>query len=941
MENRKVSFLINKQIPDFIRSENPKFISFIEKYYEWLEQNGNVLSETNNLFDSFDIDTANETYLQYLRDDLMPYFPENMAANKKLFLKLIKHFYNSKGTLESLKFAFRAFYNDDSDVYFPKQDILKVSDGKWVLPLALRIDTTDDNIFNLEKIKITGENSKATAFVEKVIKSVDRQLGIEYVEIYISNIERLFETGENIYGIFYNNVGNPVTVTGRIVGALSELKIDSNNRGLYYNGYDATTGYEGDPVTIVGGLNSSSGSPIGARATVGETTKGSVTNIYVLNGGFGFRETSQYPGASEIDFYGGYSSSSSINNIHETRAEISLLDKQIYRTLNVSSTVIDEFDEQLISQIDPYSNTIITTLSTYQSLNVHPISFVTITGQGGGYKEKPTAEVYSFYNESTGESIIGTSGSPIIFSVNADNYEYVSSNSSPSLKTTYGLEKDDLIRIIDNASRINEIKKISSVTESTITFTEKSPISISGLRAYKILKRDLRVLGSLGRISIHDGGSNYAIGDNLIFTGGSGYGANGTVTGIHSANAGIKTVDIVEHSSNVYIRGGEGYSMNSLPSIFVSSANGSGADLIVTEILGDGEILDLSTSKIGAISTIRVSSYGYDYVDSPYISLRNIDLQVSNVTQGKLFVSNTKVYQGISNTNFTFSAYVDEYNDSTGLLRLFNYSGNLSNTSLLMSDDNIVSGNVYSYSIYGDGKAKASAKFENGLIRLPGIYLNTDGHISSDKFIQDDDMYHNYSYIVETQHDYKDFKTAFNEVFHPVGTKVFVRKSTNIEDQLTSNVNSTITIVNTIDTTFNVSSGSNTVICTNNSFNLTQSINVGDTIVFTNMYKTISGLANVTSSSNVVSGNGTNFINDVREDDTIVISGSNLSISSIESSNVMIMEDNFVSTSNNLIIQIMYNEFKKVSFVNANTIIVDSNVKSNSLYVPAILYKTV
>ena len=57
------------------------------------------------------------------------------------------------------------------------------------------------------------------------------------------------------------------------------IKIDPINRGLYYNGYDPDLGYDGDPVTIIGGLNPQSANPVGALATVGTVLKGSVKNI--------------------------------------------------------------------------------------------------------------------------------------------------------------------------------------------------------------------------------------------------------------------------------------------------------------------------------------------------------------------------------------------------------------------------------------------------------------------------------------------------------------------------------------------------------------------------------------------------------------------------------------------------------------------------------------
>ena len=62
------------------------------------------------------------------------------------------------------------------------------------------------------------------------------------------------------------------------------------------------------------------------------------------------------------------------------------------------------------------------------------------------------------------------------------------------------------------------------------------------------------------------------------------------------------------------IRGGEGYDAAHLPLITINTVSGTGASLIAKEILGDGEELELSTTRIGSISSLRVISYGYDYI---------------------------------------------------------------------------------------------------------------------------------------------------------------------------------------------------------------------------------------------------------------------------------------------------------------------------------------
>ena len=54
---KRISALVNKQLPDFITAEYPKFSAFLQKYYEQLELRGQPLDIIQNLTQYSDIDT--------------------------------------------------------------------------------------------------------------------------------------------------------------------------------------------------------------------------------------------------------------------------------------------------------------------------------------------------------------------------------------------------------------------------------------------------------------------------------------------------------------------------------------------------------------------------------------------------------------------------------------------------------------------------------------------------------------------------------------------------------------------------------------------------------------------------------------------------------------------------------------------------------------------
>ena len=919
------SSIVAQQLPDFVRGDYPQFVAFLQKYYEWMELTGNASHESQQLSVIQDVDLAPDYYIDQIRKEFLPYFPEVSTLDSRKFIKLVNQFYSAKGTPDSVKFLFKAIFNEEIEITFPKDDVLKTSDGKWVLPLALRIDTDDLNILNISNSLITGETSKATALVENVLRSIDRQLGITYIEAYVSNVQRLFQTGETVTAT-YNNGITDITVSGKLIGALSEIKIDPNNRGLYYNAYDPTVGYQGDPVSIVGGLNPASNTPIGAIAYVGSTTKGAITDIVVVTGGFGFRDPSLYPGSSFVDFKNGFD-----NTIFgsEAQAQISLLDYSTTRSMNLSNTTIETIYSLTLDQASQNSNvqnSSVRTLSSYETIDVYPISYVSITGAGGGYANKPEVDVYSLYNENNEDVLV----------INACN---ILKNSSVITDNTQNLtlsfEIGDTIRLYING-KLDDIMKVTAVTTNTLTVNQVFRNDIDGVQVYKVTKNVVSQLGSLGRVEVLDPGINYAVGQYIVFSGGSGYGANASITEVY-ANNGIKTVQF--NQTTGYITGGEAYTSTTLPTLSVSTVSGTGAQLRISEITGDGESLGLTTTKIGAISSLRVVSYGYDYVSVPVVSLRNADLIVTGVTAGQIFVSNTAVYQGTSNSTASWTAYVDSFDQDTGKLRVFDYKGTFNNSLSVKAFDNTVSANVSSIQVYGDGRAKGTANFENGLIRYPGIYLNTDGHLSSDKRLQDGKYYHNFSYVINTNQDYSSFKTPLNNIVHPIGMATFVNRLSDHTVNVSSNLTDTILKTSTLVDSFNVRTGANNIVSTNVSANLRLTVSVGDVVTVGTLTKRLSGTANTTAQSNTVVGVNTNFLNELQDGDIVYLSTGNTETVTVTGNNSIYTQNTIGVTNTGVLINLVFSDTKTVTFVNANTILVDTNFSTNASYANVSLQK--
>jgi hypothetical protein len=79
--------------------------------------------------------------LTELQKEIGAPIPRQFAADPRKFYKRVTEYYRGRGTPASIETFFRVLFNDDVEIYFPKEDMLIPSDGKW-------FDRTDDVIAN-------------------------------------------------------------------------------------------------------------------------------------------------------------------------------------------------------------------------------------------------------------------------------------------------------------------------------------------------------------------------------------------------------------------------------------------------------------------------------------------------------------------------------------------------------------------------------------------------------------------------------------------------------------------------------------------------------------------------------------------------------------------------------------------------------------------------
>jgi hypothetical protein len=264
---KKLSSQIESQFPGFIREEGPQFVSFLKAYFEYLEQSGNAVSAIRSIQDNQDIDRTVDSFVEYFRREFMKDIPKDALADQRLLTKHIRQFYRSRGTPESYRFLFRALYNKEIEFYYPGDDILRASDGRWLKESKLRVgEPSNINPTQFGGIKVTGATSGATAVVQSVVSIIAS--GVTVYDMTVETVSGLFQDGERIF----DADGNYATVNAQI-GPITDINVTSG--GAFH---------ENDDIVEIGGASSSTS----ARGIITSVTDTSALTVRLVKTGSGY-----------------------------------------------------------------------------------------------------------------------------------------------------------------------------------------------------------------------------------------------------------------------------------------------------------------------------------------------------------------------------------------------------------------------------------------------------------------------------------------------------------------------------------------------------------------------------------------------------------------------------------------------------------------------------
>ena len=233
----------------------------------------NPVQNIQQLLAYADVDNTVYDFLDKFRDSFMEAMPNTVAdgLSKRKLIKNIKDMYAAKGTEKGHKLFFRILFNEEATIAYPRDNLLRPSDGKWTTDKVIRVvETGTTNFSNSVGETLTGSTSEATAIIASVIKFREGATQIVELNLDADSVSGTFVSGEIA-------TATDTTLDLEISGEIKSVVIDGTVSigGAYYD--------TNDPVHVTGGNGNDA-----ATASVESAGAGSIDEILIEDGGTGY-----------------------------------------------------------------------------------------------------------------------------------------------------------------------------------------------------------------------------------------------------------------------------------------------------------------------------------------------------------------------------------------------------------------------------------------------------------------------------------------------------------------------------------------------------------------------------------------------------------------------------------------------------------------------------
>ena len=750
----KTSILVKRQLPEFVREEYPLFISFLEAYYEFLENKqginkNDLIVQSKKLREIFDVDASVDEFENQFFNTFAKFLPKDSQVDKAFLLKNVLPLYQSKGSEESFKFLFRLLFREEIQIEYPRDSILIASDGKWQIDNTLKISTDISSFY-------FGDGTTTEFPLLRCVCPITGALLLPEVTVFVNDAEQssgftvfksynkiIFDSPLDVNDkleIFYRAVDGEIFVNRKLVGTKSgatalvekifssiinnqiirELYLDSKSiTGIFQLGELVTTNaFVGDNLinvnlrtlselqsinVIDGGSKYNVGDPvivnapqaeIVPRAIVSKVFKANIDNIEILERGAGFQVGAEV----FLDGEGKPAVDISVNSVFLDSPD----------TANVFTVYSD-----VISDIDP-ANTSIDDLSYGMS------------GIVSGNANTTIAEAFSNLSFVNIGEIIGVQ-------IDFAEIEYL-------LPPEIDVEPAKL-----------EISNTGFTTTNTVV----------SIKSY----------GSLGKTNINDGGQDYAYGDELVFTNEPGYfgfGAEAIVTEV-DGNGTILKVEFVPAK----ISGTVNVASNSTVTV-------DGNDTLFEDELFVGRQIYINGETKTVVEIISNTSLNVDSTFSESYTEVPIRLYGKYLTGGQGYLQEALPTVTVS-SDFGTDANIEVVcimGDGEELEAVFgnNKPGEIETITIIEPGKSLTTLPSVDLTGYGDGTAIADVTLVSSFETLDGRWINSDGRLSAaDIRLQGLNYYIDYAYVISSSIEFSKYKKLLKDLLSPSGSLPYGR----------------------------------------------------------------------------------------------------------------------------------------------------------------------
>ena len=777
----KVSTVVSKQAPEFVREEHAQFIQFLEAYYEWMEQQGNAGFTMRNIESARDIDKTVDDFVQYFQKELMVAIPEYVLSDKRLLAQRIHDLYRSKGTQQSYELLFRILFNESAEIYYPKVDVLRSSDGKFDRRTVIKVIENVGDAFRLVGQTITQAADLdngiplATARVESVIKTSAGEHIIAEININPATLIGTFVSGSTITGL--DDVdGSLISMTVQTL--ISKVKLDT--KGSYYNiGQKFTT---------------AAGSVLDFLCEVASVQTGKISGVFVENPGSNYRK-GQVITFDNTDT-GGYGASAVIDQVDQTAILLETTTNALFSTGALTFDIGDPTDNYV--PLPSYNNLTGTRLTGAGAGASFNVGFV--EGMPDTYK----IDIYAGGNNYTvGDTIkiLGTS----VGGVTPDNDITITVASLSDIKATAGdfiVGQKWVITDLGSTTQLqwNQIAGTTGITYSVgsrFTATIKGYGKGSG-KATQTSIDTITFSGTAPSVAVTPDGNRNAgrVSDTAIVSNTDSYMLledGGKIIPEDASIGGIKSIRVID--------GGRFYNKTPIPTAVTTT--GTGAKLVAY-----GE-------DIGRITDINITNLGVYYESKPTVAspvnaiIKN--LNTTNFLPGEAIYSEPEVLlletggEMLLEDSYTDRILNEEQSNGYGLFDSYNSSRNLLTISPANIKNRITAEDGSGYITFEDQRnmvTEDSGEFTNNQIihgltsgararimsvghaevtpqrgavgKYVGLFIGADGKISeSSKKMPDNLYYQEFSYVIKVGLSIDKYRDAVKRILHPVGLAMF------------------------------------------------------------------------------------------------------------------------------------------------------------------------